>query len=103
MLEWAAIILASVLGLCTVLMVGIVAFVLVWYSRMLTQATEIVIRHQDDSRSYERKCIADALTSGRQPANLSAGEPQVQERVPGAVRRLAGAMAEDADTLAGPL
>jgi hypothetical protein len=101
-----SLILAVALALSNVVVVMVLAFVIVRYSKVLSTATEIIVRHQDDATDYQRKCAAEALASGRQPSMLAAGNvaPTAGRGITPeekALERLRASATQDIDDAAG--
>jgi hypothetical protein len=63
-------ILAVSLSAGTVILSLLASRIVNRYSNQLSQAVELIIRHQDEATAYQRKADADALAAGRQQVQL---------------------------------
>lgn len=73
MLDAAVVLGVVVSGLVALGALAVLALVLRWYCRSLTQAQEFQARCLSKARDYQLKAIGDAIASGRQRAALSGG------------------------------
>lgn len=89
-------VLGVALALGNVASIGAAVWLLIRYKKSLSTALELVIRHQDDSISYQRRADADAWASGRavpQPPEPAVGS---QSQGAAALKTATAGLAEDA-------